>query len=97
MFVDVYMSASETVPRADVSDELEDRLPAGCEVVGAGSGMGVSNVDIEIPDRSMLPAIDGILQSLGLRGDTVLALSDTGERVQLAQLHRPRPRDIPAR
>jgi len=97
MFVDVYMSAAETVPRADVSDALEDRLPPGCEVVGAGSGTGVSNVDIEIPDRSMLPAVVAILESLGLRGDTVLALSDTGERIQLAQWHGPRPGDKPVR
>jgi hypothetical protein len=82
--VDLYLSPHERLSRADVCDELEERLPPGCEVVGAGGGSGVSNIDLEIPDRTALPAIVELLRSIGVRGDTILALSDTAEQLPLS-------------
>jgi hypothetical protein len=86
VFVDLYFSNLEPIPRADIEAELEDRLPPGCTVVGSGAGRDVFNIDIEIPDRSALGPIVAILQSLGVRADTVLALSDTKEKVSLGDV-----------
>jgi hypothetical protein len=83
VFVDVYLSPLENLLRADVNDELEDQLPAGCEIVGAGAGLGGANIDIEMADRKALPAIVSILRSIGVRADTVLFLSDTRESRRL--------------
>ena len=86
VFVDIYFSALETVARADVEALLEDRLPVGCEIVGAGVGDTGSNIDLEIPDRAAVAAIVDVLRLLGVRGDTLLAFSDTGAKVRLEEL-----------
>ena len=83
MFVDLYFSGLETVPRADIETELEERMPPDCSVVGAGIGRDLYNIDLEVPDRESLPRIVDILRSLGVRSDTMLALSDTGEHITL--------------
>jgi hypothetical protein len=67
VFVDIYFSSLETVPRADVEALLEDRLPPGCEIVGAGAGVTGSNIDPEIPDRTAVAVILDVLRSLGAK------------------------------
>jgi hypothetical protein len=86
VFVDIYFSSLETVPRADVEALLEDRLPLGCEIVGAGVGVTGSNIDLEITDRTAVAAILDALRSLDVRADTMLAFSDTGAKVTLEEL-----------
>jgi hypothetical protein len=48
MFLDIYLHPDEPMARYDVEAALEERLPAGCEIVG-GIGQAGANIDLEIP------------------------------------------------
>ena len=84
MFLDIYLHPDEPMARYDVEAALEERLPAGCEIVG-GIGQAGANIDLEIPDRNAAQVVADVLRSLGVRSDTVLAFSDTREKVRLGE------------
>jgi hypothetical protein len=60
-------------------DELEDPLDEALraaelgEVTGGGTGMGISNIDVEVTDLSAgLALIRGVLRGLGVARSTVI-------------------------
>ena len=85
MFLDIYFRPEERVARDDVEAALEERLPPGCEVVGAGVGQTGSNIDLELPDRQPVAVVVEVLRSIGVRPDTILAFSDTRETIELGE------------
>jgi hypothetical protein len=90
MYVDVYIPAPMSLERQDVEDAITDVLGERGEIVGAGSGPSMVNVDIEIFDTAqsgnLLKEIAETLHWLGLPLDTVLKATDPGRQMTVAEI-----------
>jgi hypothetical protein len=92
MFIDIYFPAELPVDRDVIQEELEKKLGGRGEVVGAGAGESGSNLDLELFDPvdrgSMIDAIVSTLDRLGVPDETILAMSDTGERRSIREFRK---------
>lgn len=90
MYIDLYFPLGLLVDRDEIQEALETSLSGVIAVVGAGSGTAGSNLDLEVlpgADRdNTLRMITDVLITLGVPGETVVALSDTGQRKTLVDL-----------
>jgi hypothetical protein len=81
-FVEIIIDGPIPVDRDDVEDALNEAFEGVGEVVGAGSGMGVSDLALEVEpalDRAeALNRVFSVLASLGL-GDSVRVRPGDGE------------------
>jgi hypothetical protein len=80
MYIDVYIPGPMALERQDIEDALADILGDRGEIVGAGSGLSMVNVDIEIFDsersEDVLSAIANTLHRLGVPLNTLLKATD---------------------
>jgi hypothetical protein len=90
MFIDIYFPPHLPIDRDLIQEELEQQLGLRGEVVGAGGSDAGSNLDLEVFEpvdrRSVIAAIVSTLDRLGVPDETILALSDTGERRSIREL-----------
>jgi len=88
MFIDIYFPPGLTIDRDEIQVELERQLGSRGEVVGAGTGEAGSNLDLEIFDvadrTAVLDLITSALADLGVPPETIIATSDTGEKLALS-------------
>ena len=80
-FLEVILQAADFTlhARDDVEDPLHDALTtAGLgEVTGAGSGLGVSNIDLEVNDlQAGLALVRRVLRELNVAPSTVIYLHE---------------------
>jgi hypothetical protein len=80
-FLEVILQAADFTlhARDDVEDPLHDALTATGlgEVTGAGSGLGVSNIDLEVNDlQAGLALVRRVLRGLNVAPSTVIYLHE---------------------
>jgi hypothetical protein len=81
LFLEVILQAADFTfhARDDVEDPLQDALTATGlgEVTGAGAGLGVSNIDIEVNDlQAGLALVRRVLRELNVAPSTVVYLHE---------------------
>jgi hypothetical protein len=81
VFLDLYLSVDEVIARTDVEFTIENSIPDLCTVVGGGSGVMGSNIDLELLTPNMVSNVVAVLRALGVRGDTLLAFD--GRKIRL--------------
>ena len=90
MYVDVYIPGPKALERQDIEDAIADILGERVETVGAGSGLSMVNVDIEIFDsersEDLLREIANTLHGLGVPLDTFLKVTDPDRQMTIAEL-----------
>ena len=80
MFVAIYFNSRLSTPRDEIEDLLEDALGDQGEVTGGGTGLGGSNIDLEITSemsvRDVLELIRAVLGRLKTPSDTEIAIEE---------------------
>jgi hypothetical protein len=76
MFLDIYFHSPLQIDRDEIEEALEDYLGERGEVVGGGSGIRGSNIDLEIEGNAAphLEPIKQILRKLKVPRDTTIVI-----------------------
>jgi hypothetical protein len=80
MFMAVYFNSRLSTPRDEIEDLIEQRLGGKGEVTGGGTGLGGSNIDIEVEDdvgaEEALRLVRAVLQEINTAKDTEITIED---------------------
>ena len=79
-FITIYFFSKLSIGRSVIEDDLDEILGDNGEVIGGGSGVSGSNIDIEIYEGSasnFIEPIKAVLQDIEVPNDTVIVIDET--------------------
>lgn len=90
MFVDLYFPPGLLLDRDEIHEAIEASPQGDAEVVGAGTGVSGSNLDLELmPTIDLIHALrqlEEVLSRLRVPDGTLIVTSEPVERISLADL-----------